>query len=72
MEQQIEARFAQSRKILDIRERYYKEFRKMLSPKQIMKIYQTEKSNANKFKKEFDRRRMQMVKQGKDKKRERR
>ena len=44
----------------------------MLSPKQIMKIYQTEKSNANKFKKEFDRRRMQMVKQGKDKKRERR
>ncbi len=72
VEQQIEARFAQSRKILDIRERYYKEFRKMLSPKQIMKIYQTEKSNANKFKKEFDRRRIQMVKQGKDKKRERR
>ena len=56
VEQVIKARFAQSRKMLDIREKYYNEFRKILSPKQIAKIYQTEKSNANKFKKEFDRR----------------
>lgn len=72
VERQIEARFAQSRKILDVREKYYKEFRKILSPKQIMKIYQTEKSNAGKFRKEFDRRRGQMMMQGKEKKRERR
>nr|WP_308757597.1 hypothetical protein [uncultured Bacteroides sp.] len=56
IEKQIKDQFAQSRKILDIREKYYNEFSKILSPKQIMKIYQTEKSNANKFRKEFDRR----------------
>lgn len=67
VERQIEGRFAQSRKILDVREKYYKEFRKILSPKQIMKIYQTEKSNASKFRKEFDRRRGQAAMKGKHK-----
>lgn len=43
IEKQIKDQFAQSRKILDIREKYYNEFRKILSPKQIAKIYQTEK-----------------------------
>ena len=62
---QIKDQFAQSRKILDVREKYYNEFRKILSPKQIMKIYQTEKSNANKFRKEFDRRKGQKHGQGK-------
>lgn len=52
----LKNQFAQSRKMLDIREKYYNEFSKILSQKQIMKIYQQEKSNANKFKKEFDRR----------------
>lgn len=66
VEKQIKDRFAQSRKILDVREKYYNEFRKMLSPKQIMKIYQTEKSNANKFKKEYDRRRGQKQGHGHD------
>ena len=65
VEQHIKGRFAQSRKILDVREKYYNEFRKILSPKQIMKIYQTEKSNANKLKKEFDRRKRQAAVQGK-------
>ena len=63
MEQQIKGRFAQSRKILDVREKYYDEFRKILSPKQIMKIYRTEQNNANKLKKEFDRRKKQAVAQ---------
>ena len=54
IEKQIKDQFAQSRKILDVREKYFNEFRKFLSPKQIMKIYQTEKSNANKFRKEFN------------------
>ena len=52
----LKDQFAQSRKMLDIREKYYNEFSKILSQKQILKIYQQEKSNANKFKKEFDRR----------------
>lgn len=53
---QIKDQFAQSRKLLDVREKYYAEFSKVLSQKQVMRIYQMEKSNANKFKKEFDRR----------------
>ena len=67
VEQAIKARFAQSRKILDVREKYYNEFRKFLSKKHIMKIYQQEKSNMNKFRKEFDRRKKQAVAQGKHK-----
>ena len=67
MEQQIKGRFAHSRKILDVREKYYDEFRKILSPKQIMKIYRTEQNNANKLNKEFDRRKKQAVAQGKHK-----
>lgn len=67
VEQQIKGRFAQSRRILDVREKYYNEFRKILSPKQIMKIYQTEQNNADKLKKEFDRRKKQTVAQGKQK-----
>ena len=67
VERQIKGRFAQSRKILDVREKYYDEFRKILSPKQIMKIYRTEQNNADKLKKEFDRRKKQAVAQGKHK-----
>ena len=54
----------QSRKMLDIREKYYNEFSKILSQKQILKIYQQEKMNANKFRKEFDRRKGQKPGQG--------
>ena len=64
VEQQIKGRFAQSRRILDVREKYYNEFRKILSPKQIMKIYQTEQNNADKLKNEFERRKKQTVAQG--------
>ena len=60
----LKDQFAQSRKMLDIREKYYNEFSKILSQKQIMKIYQQEKSNANKFRKEFDRRKRQGPGQG--------
>lgn len=56
--------FTQSRKVLDVREKYYNEFSKILSQKQIMRIYQLEKNNANKFKKEFDRRKGQKPGQG--------
>lgn len=50
VEARIKARFAQSRKILDIREKYYKEYRKFLSPKQIQRIYTVEKRCKNKMK----------------------
>ena len=53
--------FTQSRKMLDIREKYYNEFSKILSQKQILKIYQQEKMNANKFRKEFDRRKAEIL-----------
>ena len=56
--------FTQSRKMLDIREKYYNEFSKILSQKQILKIYQQEKMNANKFRKEFDSRKGQKPGQG--------
>lgn len=56
VEQAIKARFAQSRKMLDIREKYYGEFRKFLSPKQIQKMYNMEKRNGDKFRKEMNKR----------------
>lgn len=52
----LKDQFAQSRKMLDVREKFYNEFSQVLSQKQIMRIYQMEKSYADKFKKEFDRR----------------
>lgn len=56
VEKAIKGRFAQSRKILDIREKYYDEFRKFLSPKQIQKMYNMEKHNGDKFHKEMNKR----------------
>ena len=56
----LKDQFAQSRKMLDIREKYYNEFSKILS----QKLYQQEKSNMNKFRKEFDRRKGQKPGQG--------
>lgn len=44
IEKQIKDQFAQSRKILDIREKYYNEFRKILSPKQIAKSIRQKKA----------------------------
>lgn len=56
VEQSIKARFAQSRKMLDIREKYYNELRKFLTPKQIQKMYNMEKRNGEKFRKEMNKR----------------
>ena len=41
-EQAIKNRFEQSQKILDLREKYYKEYSKFLSPKQIERVYELE------------------------------
>lgn len=56
VEQSIKDQFAQSRKMLDVREKYYTEFRKILSPKQIQRIYQIEKQNTAKAQKEWKKR----------------
>ena len=49
-------RFAQARKMLDIREKYYDEFRKFLSPKQVQKVFDKGMDNHGRFRKEMNRR----------------
>lgn len=47
----IKARFQQSRKILDIREKYYHAYSKFLTPKQIQRVYDLEKKDMRHFEK---------------------
>lgn len=54
--ERIEKRFAQAHKILDIREKYYQEFKKILKPRQIQKMYKAEKEIQKKVRKEMGRR----------------
>ena len=42
IEASIKAKFEVSRKVLDIREAYYDKFRKVLSPRQVRKLYNSE------------------------------
>ncbi|MBQ8521450.1 MAG: DUF3826 domain-containing protein [Bacteroides sp.] len=56
VDKMMKDRFAQSRKTLDIREKYYDEFRKFLSPKQVQKIFDQGEMNRGKFRKELNRR----------------
>jgi hypothetical protein len=49
-------RFAQARKMLDIREKYYGEFRKLLSAKQVQKVFDKGMDNHGRFRKEMNRR----------------
>jgi len=50
IEQRIFDNFEQSRAILDTREQYYKEFRKILTPTQINRIFEDEKARRAKVK----------------------
>ena len=50
VEQSIKAQFAHSRKAIDIREKYYGEFRKILNPRQIQRVYELEKRQSEKMK----------------------
>lgn len=43
IEKNIKERFVHSRKLLDIREKYYDVYRGFLSPKQIQRVYELEK-----------------------------
>lgn len=49
VDKSIKAKFQQSRKILDIREKYYNAYSKFLSPKQIQKVYELEKKDMRHF-----------------------
>lgn len=51
VEQRIMDNFAQSRAILDVREQYYKQFRKILTPSQINKIFEDEKARRAQIRK---------------------
>jgi transcriptional regulator with XRE-family HTH domain len=44
----ITTQFKNSRKLINIREKYYKEFRTVLSPQQIIKLFQAEAELRNK------------------------
>ena len=48
-EQAIKARMERSQKILDLREKYYKEFCIFLSPKQIQRVYELEKQTMKRL-----------------------
>ena len=50
VEKRIQDNFAQSRAILDVREEYYKSFRKILTPTQINQIYEDEKARRAQMK----------------------
>lgn len=48
-EQAIKARMNRSQKILDLREKYYKEYNKFLTPKQIQRVYELEKQTMKRL-----------------------
>lgn len=56
VEQKIKSDFQVSRAILDLREKYYQEFRTFMNPKQIQKMYDLEKHNSNSARSELHRR----------------
>lgn len=56
IEKDIQRRFDESRRILDIREKYYKEFRKVLTPRQVLKVYSAERYHHDKVRKELEKR----------------
>ena len=56
IDKMMRARFVQSRKVLDIREKYYDEFHKFLSPKQVQKVYDQVGDNQSRFRNEMNRR----------------
>ena len=59
VEEQIKAQFAHSRKVLDIREKYYGEYRKYLNPRQIQRVYELEKRQTEKMKAQKQQRKAQ-------------
>ena len=50
-DQVIKARMERSKKILDLREKYYKEYSKFLTPRQIQRVYELEKKSMKRLQK---------------------
>lgn len=50
-ENEIESRFEHRQKLLDIRRKYYKEYRKFLTPKQIKRVYRIERQMMDRLSK---------------------
>ena len=48
-EQAMKERFAHSQKILDLRKKYYMEYSKFLTPRQIEKVYELERQMMNRL-----------------------
>ena len=59
VEAKIKAEFETSYKILELREKYYYEFRTFMNPKQIQKMYNLEKHDSSSARSEFNRRQVQ-------------
>lgn len=57
VEARILGRFAMSRAIVDVREKYYHLFRRFMSPHQILKLYEMEQHNAQRMNNEHHQRR---------------
>jgi len=57
-EQMILNQMESAKKIISIREKYYKEFKTVLTPQQILKLYQTEAEIRNKVTEELKKRRL--------------
>lgn len=55
-EEAIEERFDRTQKLLDIRKKYYKEYSKFLTPKQIQRVYSIEKNMMKRLGKNANRR----------------
>ena len=55
-EEAIEERFDRSQKLLNIRKKYYKEYSKFLTPKQIQRVYSIEKNMMKRLGKNANRR----------------
>ncbi len=58
IEKNIKERFARSRKLIDIREKYYGVYRDFLSPKQIQRVYELEKQVMKRFENKAGNKRM--------------
>lgn len=57
----IEGQFAEGRKMIDVKEKYYKQFKKILNMKQIQLIYRVERMNMQRLGREFERRDMHQL-----------
>ena len=68
IEKNILNRFAQSRATLDIREKYYQEFRKILTPGQIQAMYSAEKQHAARMEQYLRHKREAALEKGKSRK----